>query len=67
MAASCEKREYLQSDPDVLTSRQIEILEENSLPTDMDKPDFIQETDIKKFKVNSYILAGRIRELNSSI
>ena len=46
-AASCEKREYLQSDPDVLTSRQIEILEENSLPTDMDKLNARQSGGIK--------------------
>ena len=47
MAASCEKRKYLQSDPDVLTSRQIEILEENSLPTDMDKLNARQSGGIK--------------------
>ena len=46
-AASCEKRKYLQSDPDVLTSRQIEILEENSLPTDMDKLNARQSGGIK--------------------
>ena len=41
------KREYLQSNPDVLTSRQIEILEENSLHTDMDKLNARQSGGIK--------------------
>ena len=49
-AASCEKREYLQSDPDVLTSRQIEILEEYDLPTNMDDLTVRQKSGIKEIE-----------------
>lgn len=47
---SCESRKYKQSNPDVLTSRQIKILEENSLPTEMSQLNGRQKGGIKEIE-----------------
>ena len=47
---SCESRKYKQSNPDVLNSRQIKILEENSLPTEMSQLNGRQKSGIKEIE-----------------
>ncbi len=47
---SCESRKYKQSNPDVLNSRQIKILEENSLPTEMSQLNGRQKGGIKEIE-----------------
>ena len=47
---SCESRKYKQSNPEVLNSRQIKILEENSLPTEMSQLNGRQKGGIKEIE-----------------